>query len=387
MAFVYKRPNTKGWTAVWNGPDGKQVRRVTGETLKRAAQAKANEWEVEDNRAGVDLSKHRAAFTILEQAARDLKAGRLNLARAEDLLHQLHAAANPDYDEQRVIPWFTTWIEGQRAHVEESTLKGYGDDLAIMKEALGASVANKPLRMLTAAEIERALIRARDAGRVGSTVNKAFVSFRRACQDAEEKGLITRNPARAVRALPTTDSKIRAPFTHLDVRRLLAAATSDEMKGLITLAAHTGLRLDDLRKLTTKDIVGTDIHLAPRKSKKHRTVVKIPLSPPALAWVEGRTGPLFPDARVQKTSTISMRFSALMKKAGIPKEITVAGDMVANRSFHSLRHSFNSWLTDAGVGQDVRMKLTGHKSDKMNDIYTTVGDDVLRTAVGMLPEL
>jgi integrase len=387
MAFIYQRPKTKGYTAVWNGPDGKQVRRVTGETGKRAAQAKANEWEIEDNRAGEDLAKHRAAFTIIEQAARDLKSGRLTLARSEELLRQLHAAANPDYNEERVIPWFESWIEDQRPRVGDSTMRGYGDALAIMKETLGPVASNKPLRELTAREIEKALVKAKEAGRAGATVNKVLVAFRRACADAEDKGIITKSPARTVRPLPTTDSTLKAPFTHGEVQSLLSAATSDEWRGLITLGAHTGLRLSDLLELSAKDIHGTELHVAPKKTKRHRTVVKIPLSPPCLAWVKGRKGAFFPKVHKQAISNTSMQFVAIMKKAKVPKEITIAGDMTASRSFHSLRHTFNQWLTEAGVGQDERMKLTGHKSDKMNDLYTHVTDEALVAAVGMLPTL
>jgi integrase len=116
-------------------------------------------------------------------------------------------------------------------------------------------------------------------------------------------------------------------------------------------------------------------------------VVKIPLSPPCLAWVKGRKGAFFPKVHKQAISNTSMQFVAIMKKAKVPKEITIAGDMTASRSFHSLRHTFNQWLTEAGVGQDERMKLTGHKSDKMNDLYTHVSDDALVKAVGMLPTL
>jgi integrase len=387
MAFIYKRPKTKGYTAVWNGPDGKQVRRVTGETTERKAQAKANEWEIDDNRAGENLAMHRAAFTILEQAARDLKSGRLTLARSEELLQQLHAAANPDYTEERVIPWFSSWIEDQRPRVGASTMRGYGDSLAIMKETLGPVASNKPLRELTAREIEKALVKAKEAGRAGATVNKVLVAFRRACADAEDKGLITKSPARTVRPLPTTDSTLKAPFTHGEVQSLLSASISDEWRGLITLGAHTGLRLSDLLELSAKDIHGTELHVAPKKTKKHRTVVKIPLSPPCLAWVKGRQGAFFPKVSKQAISNTSMQFVAIMKKAKVPKEITIAGDMTASRSFHSLRHSFNQWLTEAGVGQDERMKLTGHKSDKMNDLYTHVTDEALVKAVGMLPSL
>ncbi|NQX02957.1 tyrosine-type recombinase/integrase [bacterium] len=386
MAFVIQRPKTKTYTAVWKGPDGKQVRRVTGETSKRAAQSKANEWEIEDAKRKIDSHEgHRAGFAILDQANRDLKSGHLTLKRTEDLLHRLHRLADPNFQEVCVIPWFESWIESQRAHVGASTLKGYGEDLAIIKAGFGATISRKPLRELEPGEIEKALIKAKEAGRTGSTVNKAFVSFRRACADAEAKGLITTSPAKTVKTLPTDDTTMKAPFTHAEIQSLLTYAISDEWRGLITLACHTGLRLSDLLNLAVKDIHDTEVHVMPKKTKRHKTVVRIPLSPPCLAWLNGRKGQFFPVVRKQATSNTSMQFTAIMKKAGVSQKITIAGDQTASRSFHSLRHTFTSWLTEAGVDADLRMKLTGHTTSKHHAVYTHHTDEALSRAVGMLP--
>ena len=388
MAFVIKRKGQKTFTAVWKGADGKQVRRATGETLKRAAEAKANAWELKDTeRAGDNHETHRAGFALLDQAARDLEAGHLTLYRTEELLRRLHRLADPNFQEVCVMPWFESWIESQKAHVGSSTLKGYNEDLAIMKGAFGTKTAGKPLRDLTPQEIEKALIKAKAAGRTGSTVNKAFVTFRRACTDAHDKGLITSSPAKTVKALPTDDTTMKAPFTVGEVQKLLTHATSDEWRGLITLAVHTGLRLSDLLNLSVKDIHETEVHVMPRKTKKHKTVVKIPLSPPCLAWLKDRKGYFFPSLRKQALSNTSMQFAAIMKKAGVPKEIEIASDQTASRSFHSCRHTFTSWLTEAGIASDLRMKLTGHTTDKMHAVYTHHTDEALAKAVGMLPQL
>jgi integrase len=61
-----------------------------------------------------------------------------------------------------------------------------------------------------------------------------------------------------------------------------------------------------------------------------------------------------------------------VKKAGL-EPMTVAGKGMrkfTKRTFHSLRHSFNSVLANAGVTEEIRMKLTGHKSKAMNERYT-----------------
>ena len=55
------------------------------------------------------------------------------------------------------------------------------------------------------------------------------------------------------------------------------------------------------------------------------------------------------------------------------------------RTFHSLRHSFNSVMANAGVSDEIRMKLTGHASKKMNERYTHMQLATLENAVKAMP--
>lgn len=80
-------------------------------------------------------------------------------------------------------------------------------------------------------------------------------------------------------------------------------------------------------------------------------------------------------------------FKRIVVKAGIDP-MTVPGKGTRNftkRTFHSLRHSFNSALANAGVAEDVRMKLTGHSSKPMNAVYTHLEVDRLKSAVSSMP--
>jgi integrase len=50
-----------------------------------------------------------------------------------------------------------------------------------------------------------------------------------------------------------------------------------------------------------------------------------------------------------------------------------------------LRHSFNSALANAGVRQEIRMKLTGHSSVGINDRYTHHAMKPQEQAMSVLP--
>jgi integrase len=104
------------------------------------------------------------------------------------------------------------------------------------------------------------------------------------------------------------------------------------------------------------------------------------------------TGPLCPTlaaARVSGRSGLSRQFILLMKRAGIGTDsVDTAGKRsLARLSFHALRASFNSALHNEGVDQELRRKLTGHRSNSVNDRYTRTEMARLHEAVNKLPIL
>ena len=84
---------------------------------------------------------------------------------------------------------------------------------------------------------------------------------------------------------------------------------------------------------------------------------------------------------------LSEGFKRIVVKAGIDP-MAVKGKGIRNftkRTFHSLRHSFNSVLANNGVAEEVRRKLTGHSSPMMNQKYTHLEMDTLKGAMDSFP--
>ena len=78
-----------------------------------------------------------------------------------------------------------------------------------------------------------------------------------------------------------------------------------------------------------------------------------------------------------------------MRDAGLDagKVKKAALRQLSRRTFHSLRHSFNSAMPNAGVSQEVRIKLTGHKTESVNRGYTHHELEPLRAAAKKIPSL
>jgi integrase len=389
MATVFKKANSRYWYAQFYNSSGVRVARSTGKEKKRDAQKVAEDFESEDRlseKGRKDISKDLKL--VVDAAAREAEVGLLTLARAEELINRLKRIANPDFKELSVLDAWEKWIGIQERHVGESYVKSLQDGWKFFGKHLGKKVCESPLSDLKEGQIRSAMTKSTDEGRRASTVNKIFLDFRRCLEWTVSQKWINANPARQVRTLPETDSKETGPFTVEEVQTLVKTA-NEEWSGAILIAAHTGLRMGDICKLSPDHVEDRRLVIRPSKTSKSKKTVTIPLSDDVVGWLErkkGIEGLFFPVMEKSGSAQRATFFRRLMEKAKVPREVTAPGGIVLNRSFHSLRHTFTSWLADADVQADVRQRLTGHSSAKIHQRYTH-HDEALDRAVEKLPSL
>lgn len=393
MATVFRRG--ENWVAQWYGPDGTRKKRATGKEKKRDAQRQAEKFEAADRETGAKTGK--AYQEVLRRASMDAQGGRLTMEMAEGYLADLRRIADPTSGRATVQEHLDGWLEEVGRRVTANTARIYAQALGQFTGAMAES-AGKPLADLTRGQIEAALHKLR-GGRVrheeghppeklrASTANLALRVLRQSLRTAVQDGKLTRNPCEGIRPLDETDSIPREPFTAAEVRAMMDHQdTPAEWAGLILISAHTGLRLRDAAGLHQKNIVGMDLVIVPGKTARTKKTITIPLTPPLLAWVKGKKAALFPTLSGMSSPALSGAFSRIMRKAGVARSIDLPGGGKASRSFHSLRHSFASWLSEADVHSDVRKALTGHSDDRTHARYTH-HDETLRRAIQTLPDL
>ncbi|MBX3743493.1 MAG: site-specific integrase [Akkermansiaceae bacterium] len=388
MATLYKRPGGETWIAKFKTSDGIRTSRDTGCSGKREAQRIAAGFETEERDSARKASTLPRAFArIIETAAREAAAGELTLSRAEELVTRLHRLSNPNFRVVSLANHLENWIQQQKPNVSVSTAGVYADMKRHVTNALGPKTSAAAVGDLTTIQIQKALAKLKESGLKGSTVNMVLAALRRALHTAVTAGLANANAATGIKPLPQDDSTERAPFTAEEVRRMIDhPQTSTEWQGAILVAAHTGLRLGDVVSLSREHIDGTKIVIRPQKTKRSKKTITVPLTPPCLAWIAGKQGHLFPVLSKRVPGTLSTTFTRIMKSAGVPRDVVLPGGIKARRSFHSLRHTFASWLAEADVHADVRQKLTGHGSSKIHAKYTH-HDEALDRAISVLPDL
>ena len=179
--------------------------------------------------------------------------------------------------------------------------------------------------------------------------------------------------------MPTdTDSEVREAFTVEQEQRVLDAAkiVGNRWYEMSLLSRHTGLRKGDVIALTDENI-NTDtrsIVIMPNKTKKHKIKVVIPL--PEKVWDELepillRSGQLFSDHNPLPHDK-SIQFAKVLEVAGVE----------GNYTFHSWRHTFRTRLSEAGVPDEIAMRLGGWRESSTAQRYDHAERiDELRDAV------
>jgi integrase len=238
-----------------------------------------------------------------------------------------------------------------------------------------------------------------DKHRSPATVNqKIHKTLGPAFSLAWKKDLISGNPLAEIPVIKTDEFE-KGTFTTEEVSRLVSKAPLD-WKG-VTLAGYwTGARLQDVANWRWEN-VELEAHLLKFRVRKTGKMHRLPIPPEleehflSLPSSDNPKDFLFPTLAGKNgagNSGLSNSFKRIMEKAGISAGVArisrgPGGRSISKLSFHSLRHTCNSVMANAGVPQEIRRQLTGHSSDKMNDNYTHHDMEVLRQAMSALPRV
>jgi integrase len=330
----------------------------------------------------------------IERAENLAKNGTLTEQAAKKIIGEiLERTTGEPLHNYKVCDWLGHWLEMKEQVRAGKTMKRYRQVIRDFIASLG-SRANLGLAHITPKDVltyRNSIIAAKKTAR---TANLSVKVVSAAFNAAVRQHLIDSNPATALETLPVKTEE-RGTFTPTQVSKLIGAAEGD-WRGAILLGYYTGARLGDVANMQWGAIDWRNklIRFTPSKTKKPVTV---PLHPQLELELLKKPGigktPVFPSLAGKGTGGklgLSGRFTSIMETAGIKGKVTQqakGGRALSNLSFHSLRHSFNSVMANAGVSQEVRQELTGHASAEMNKVYTHHQLESLRAAILVIPNV
>jgi integrase len=357
----------------------------------------AKQWEIEAARERGNQKPEVSAGGISDTVARAerlARQGRLDASTARDLINDLLAASGQqaiDAVTNRV--WCDGWMASKKGAVKESSRLKYDQVCRDWITFLNGK-ADKPLEIIGKTEAVAFRDRLGGAGLAARTVNHTVKLLRGIYGEAVEQGLIGRNPFAGVAGLreEASDSK-RKPFTAKEVGVLVKAAKGD-WKGLVILAATTGLRLMDAARLQWRSL-DLDAGIISIRTAKTGAALTLPIHPEFSGWLAEQprgigAAPVFPTLATKGgagKSGLSMAFKRLMERAkvsaGIARQAKEdgSGRTTSQKSFHSLRHFAATQLAANGVRAEVARQITGHADAEEHANYVTADLDSLRIAV------
>jgi integrase len=167
------------------------------------------------------------------------------------------------------------------------------------------------------------------------------------------------------------------------------------------MAFYTGARLGDCANLQWQhiDLVSPIKTIAFDQGKTGAQLITV-IHPALEDYLLSLPAPksdeafVFPSLAQRNISPLSKHFRKILERAHIEQRVireksegSKSGRKVFALSFHSLRHSFTSILANAGVPEELRMALTGHKERAVHQRYTHRELQQLQGAIGMLPQV
>ncbi len=400
MASIYKRGKSKNFYAAFSGADGRRIYKSTKTPVKREAQALAVRWEQEQEKLKrSNTGPQRKVAEIVSRIGSKAEEGNLTEATARKALTEIfYLSSNRELKVYSVREWMAEWGEMKAQNEPRSTSLNRNRSVAHILDAL-KKTADKRIDLVTTEELETAktwlaIQKTRSGAQVRkSTQNIKLSHLRAAFREAFERGHILRNVAAPIKNFPEDDSEIVSGFTHDELGKLCSAA-SGEWRDAIVLAAHTGLRRENILRLKWAEVAHeqNELHVQLVKQRAgSKKIATIPLTSDAFNVVMRHQGKnptyVFPELSALRHSAPNYQFDRIMKEAGVPKKTVISGGIEVKRTFHSLRHTFTSLLANQKVAAEVRQELTGHASDKAHQIYTHLDTQTLREAIDTLPSL
>lgn len=399
MASLHRDQRGKSpfWYVSYRTPDGRQCFRSTKETNRTKAEAFAAAIEASLGKAKIGSFTETAARSILSDLYQKVSGHALRFTTVQE--------------------WFETCLNRVQKIRGRTTHDRYKAVTERFLEFLGPVRAKAPLESLQADEIQRFADSRLAEGRSGKTIQNDLKPIGKFLKDAERKGLLLKTPMGSVEA-PEAAGETRDPFSEAELSALLNYLSATAMvtgaklpaterearrdwRTAVNLGLYAGTRLGDCTNLrwSSVDFARKQIRFTPEKSRKKEELV-IPmhtdlesylLTLPSSDKPDGYLCPTLGGAQAGHRASLSRDFGAIVEAAGIDRragrEKTGKGRTFFRLGFHSLRHTFNSMMADAGVSIELRAKLTGHTTLAMNDRYTHLADATKRRAIESIPSL
>ncbi|QTO41360.1 tyrosine-type recombinase/integrase [Desulfovibrio desulfuricans] len=372
--------------------DGKDKEEVAGWSSEGMSAEKAFKLlsTIRDNiRVGIEPKSFAGIREANEEQAKE--------AQREDLLERAKILT---YDEF----WTTEYLPSAESTKKFASVR---TEKLLFERWISPSIGKKALKELDTRIIDRIMAGAQKNGKSPATIRYILAVCSQIWNKALTLGLVDgENPVRRVKK-PRQDNK-RMRFLTLEEAHLLLEALkkrSPDLYQIALLSLSCGLRAGEIHSLTWGDVNfdGGTLFIRDTKNKESRHAfmtkdIEGMLKTRALKSAS-KAEFVFPSRTGGKRRGVSDTFERTVKKLGLNntgvERVAADGRIVAVEIsdarqrivFHSLRHTFASWLVQNGTPLYTVAKLMGHSTLEMTQRYSHLTPDTLRKATLSLEDM
>lgn len=317
--------------------------------------------------------------------------------RAERIRAMRHGQELPSKQKaplfSEVAKKYMTWAEGNKCR------QGY-DDKNLYKNHLATRFDNKRMTEITSFALEKMKQDLKAQGLSPATIGHCLKLLRQIFNKARIWGLYKAdNPVKDVK-MPKLQNDRQRFLSQDEAEGLLASVRvlSDQLADMALLSLHTGMRAGEIFNIKMHDIdfdndlitISDTKNAESRKAymtsavkdmlkKYKKKKVKKTHKKEEQKFEERKPDDyVFADKSDKKIMSISKTFGEIIATTEINKGYA---DKRQHISFHSLRHTFASWLAIQGESILTIGALLGHKSVSMTKRYAHLSPDHKRRAV------
>ncbi|MGA3085432.1 MAG: site-specific integrase [Thermodesulfobacteriota bacterium] len=255
---------------------------------------------------------------------------------------------------------------------------------------LGPVLGNKPLQEMKPLTLERVKKNILDAERSPRFLQYVFATFRQVWNMARRDGLVfEESPTKGVKIQKIENKRVRF-LSHEEAGELLAylKPNNPTIHDMALLSLSTGMRFGEIKSLKwgAVDLDRGLINIFDAKGGNSRTAF---MTPEVRAMLTGREKEnpedlVFFTFDGREYTDTPTTFRDAVKELKFNEGITDQRQKVV---FHTLRHSYASWLAEAGTDIYTIGKLLGHSTVQMSARYAHLGPGAMQEAVKRLPSL
>lgn len=290
-----------------------------------------------------------------------------------------------DLPEKGKIPYFKDVAKSYMKWAKENkTREGYCD-INLYNNHLADRFDRKRIDQICSLDLERMKSELFKEGLAAASVKHCLVLFRQIFNKGILWGMYKGdNPIKGVKLPPLQNNRERfLSFEEADTLLKALKETSEQLHDMALLSLHCGLRAGEIFNLKGQDLDFENgfINISDPKNRESRKAFmteavngmltnRLPLAPNEYVFKDKRHG--------DKIQWVSRTFMRVVNSLGINKDIQDPRQIV---TFHSLRHTFASWLALQGETLLTIKDLLGHKTLTMVMRYAHLTSDHKKQAV------